>query len=374
MAVVEQFDFDRTRRPVRQARHAPGAIYSSPEIYAREKERIFMKDWLAVARVEELENPGDYMTLRIADEPVVIARDNAGNLNAFANVCAHRGVEVASGAGNTQTFSCPYHGWLYGLDGRLMGAPYMEGAQGFDLQNCRLRPIRLDEWQRWIFINFDPDAPPLGEFIAQFDADFGFLRHQDLRIATKITLEFDCNWKLLCENAMDNYHIAVLHPVTLGQGIEAEEVDFKLRARGGYAAFYRHTPRFNDGHSLFRMNMPSLDNEPEDYAAAGFIAPNFQTFVYCDNCEMLTCWPIAVDRCRLYIYLLFPEAVFDRSDFDEKIAHYREMDIITVDEDREMVQSLQQAMSSQLFQPGRMCHVEAPIHNLLNYYLDRMAL
>ena len=325
MALAEQIasgnGFDETRAPIHQARHAPGGIYSSAEIYAREKELIFMRDWLAVAPVEELEKPDDYVTLRIADEPVVITRDNAGALNAFANVCAHRGVEVASGAGNTQEFSCPYHGWLYGLDGKLVGAPYMKEAEGFNPANCRLKPVRIEEWQHWIFINFDEGAAPLAEFIAQFDADFGFLRHQDLRIATKIEIEFDCNWKLLCENAMDNYHIAVLHPVTLGQGIEAKEVDFRLRDQGGYAAFYRHRPRFNDGHALFNMNMPSLENEPEDYAAAGFMAPNFQTFVYCDNCEMLTYWPVAPDKCRLYIYLLFPEAVFERADFEEKIAH-----------------------------------------------------
>jgi len=97
-----------------------------------------MRDWLALGRVDEIENPGDYMTFRVLDEPVIICRDNDGNINAFANVCAHRGVEVANGAGNLQEFSCLYHGWLYDLEGKLIGAPYMKEAEGFDPANCRL--------------------------------------------------------------------------------------------------------------------------------------------------------------------------------------------------------------------------------------------
>ena len=98
---------DGARSALNRARHLPGYIYTSAEIFQREKENIFMKDWLCVARVEEVEKPGDFMTFRIMDEPAVVARDRDGKLNAFANVCAHRGVEVASGEGNAEEFTCP---------------------------------------------------------------------------------------------------------------------------------------------------------------------------------------------------------------------------------------------------------------------------
>ena len=128
--------FDGIKAPVNQARHLPGYIYTSPEVYRQAKEKIFMKDWLCVGRVEEVENPGDYITFRVTDEPGIVARDDLGNLNAFSNVCRHRGVEVASGAGNLKEFRCPYHGWTYDLAGKLLGAPYMSEAKGF-------RPGRL---------------------------------------------------------------------------------------------------------------------------------------------------------------------------------------------------------------------------------------
>ena len=104
-----------------------------------------MKDWLCVGRMEEIENPGDYIALRLLDEPIILARDNDGNVGAFANVCRHRGVEVASGSGNTQEFSCPYHGWLYDLQGNLVGAPYMKEAEGFDPTSCQLTPLGFGE-------------------------------------------------------------------------------------------------------------------------------------------------------------------------------------------------------------------------------------
>ena len=94
-----------------------------------------------MGRVEELEKPGDYLALRIVDEPVVVCRDQTGQLNAFSNVCAHRGTEVVSGSGNKQSFSCPYHGWTYDLTGKLLNAPYIEDVEGFRADRpvaCRL--------------------------------------------------------------------------------------------------------------------------------------------------------------------------------------------------------------------------------------------
>ena len=115
MAVAEDLslsrDLSETRAELRRARHLPGYVYDSPEIFALEKEKIFLKDWLALARVEEIERPGDYMTFRVLGEPVVVCRDRGGAINAFANVCAHRGVEVAAGSGQHEGVQLPLP-WL----------------------------------------------------------------------------------------------------------------------------------------------------------------------------------------------------------------------------------------------------------------------
>ena len=111
-----------TRRSLGTARHLPGFLYTAPEIFDYEVETIFMKEWLCVGRVEEFENEGDYRAIRIASEPLLVCRDGAGRLNAFSNVCRHRGVEVATGDGNLKSFRCPYHSWVYDLEGKLLGS------------------------------------------------------------------------------------------------------------------------------------------------------------------------------------------------------------------------------------------------------------
>ena len=117
-----------TRAPLAQATHLPAYYYTSPEILELEKEKLFFKDWLIVGRVEEWPNPGDYRAMEIVGEPIVITRNKDGELKAFANVCRHRGVAVAIGQGNTKEFLCPYHAWVYDLDGGLVSAARPRGT------------------------------------------------------------------------------------------------------------------------------------------------------------------------------------------------------------------------------------------------------
>ena len=127
--------------PLREARHAPAAIYTSPEIYALEKSKIFMRDWLCIARSEEIAKPGDYLTFMVMDEPIIITRDIGGSINAFRNACAHRGLVVAKGNGNAEGFSCEYHGWRYDLTGRLVVHP--------SWTKSRVSISRIADCRRW---------------------------------------------------------------------------------------------------------------------------------------------------------------------------------------------------------------------------------
>ena len=185
-------EVQKTLSPLDEARHLPGEIYTSPEVLALEKERMFMKDWLCMARLEEIENPGDYITFRVLDEPVLIARAEDGEINAFANVCRHRGVEVATGQGNVKEFSCPYHGWLYDLKGHLQGVPFMKNVKDYDFQNCRLKTLRTAVWAGFIFISFNPDVEDFEDYVKDFDNAFGMLKMEECRLADKLVADLDC--------------------------------------------------------------------------------------------------------------------------------------------------------------------------------------
>jgi Rieske 2Fe-2S family protein len=373
VTVVLAADFAPTRSPLERARHAPPGIYSDPEIFALEKERIFMREWLFVARVEEVENPGDYLALRVLGEPVVLARDPAGTLRAFANVCLHRGVEVACGKGNARAFKCPYHGWVYGLDGSLRGAPLVDDNQCFSKEGRGLREIPLGDWSGNLFINFAREPVPFAEFIAPWQQEYGFLQPERCRLAAKIPVLLECNWKFAVENLLDIYHVRVLHAKSFGAQFDADRKNIRLSPGGVVSYYYRSAAAVPDGRSLFGR-MPWIDERGDHFGLTFRMPPNTHMFARCDQIRYLTIWPVAVDRCEITCYHLFPKEHFALPDFEARAQVYRDYQITVLEEDRSMMTSLQRAMTSRNYVPGPMAGIEATIHHVLGDYLDRMGI
>jgi len=365
-----QAGVEQVRKPLNQAQHIPGAFYTSPEVYQFEKERIFFKDWLPVGRVEEVEKPGDYMTLRLADEPIIVARDKANQLHAFMNRCAHRGVAVACGAGSKRVFTCPYHGWSYDLDGSLLGAPAMEEAVDFDKRDHGLRPLQLREWAGWIFVCFNDDPVPWEEWIGPYEREFGFLHQERCRVADKLVVEVDCNWKFPLENLMDNYHSAVLHRKTIGPTLSPNRYTGVRSGSAAFTAYYDARPMTADGQSRFGK-MPWMQDKPDTFACSAHIAPNMHMLARVDNVHPFIFWPIGVNRVRITCYMLWPAEWHALPDFRERVAPYNEFTMAVVNEDMSVMESQHDAASSPFYKPGRMSRLELGVYNLLNYDLDR---
>jgi len=366
-----RFDSSGTQRALAQANHAPGAIYTSHEIFRREVEVYFKRDWLYVGRIEELAEPGDFMTLRIVGEPVVVSRDKKGVLHANYNMCAHRGVEVAYGSGNTRSFKCPYHGWVYGLDGQLTGAAYMSDSEGFDIKNCRLKALQLEVWRGNVFISFNPQVVPLEKAVAGFEKDFSHLGWEHCRLGNRIELTLNCNWKFVHENLLDFYHVGVLHAKTLGTTFSWKNEDWRFKSDGGLSIFFNSGPQ-TPGNEPLLGKMPWLENEPLNYACTGFMAPNFQVFARIDCIRPIISWPLDESHTQVIIYHLFPESFFERTDIEAKLKIYKDYHVSVLEEDRTMLESMQKAMSSPAYKPGRLSNLEIGIHHFLNGYLDRV--
>ena len=201
--------------PLEEARGLPPQAYLSEEFYELELEYLFRRDWICVGREEEAENPGDYFTIEMAGEPLIVVRGTDNKLRALSNVCRHRYMQVIMGQGNAARLSCPYHGWTYQLDGRLMGATNMTESRILDKDNCRLPEFKLETWLGFIFVNFDPRAEPLtprfrelGERLAPYHID-------KMRISSMYDEIWEGNWKLTMENNAEAHHHRTLHPETL---------------------------------------------------------------------------------------------------------------------------------------------------------------
>ena len=192
---------------VSSAETLPSELYTSDEFLAFEREALFMKEWLAVGRAERLSEPGDWFTVDLLGEPIIVVRTKDGDIRAMSAVCQHRAMQVCEGSGNATTFKCPYHHWIYGQDGRLLGAPAMERTEDFDKADFGLPSLKVEEWLGFIFVNFDADAAPLEPTLDRYTP---YLANYDLGNAVcpgTFTLEgLPWNWKVMFENFNDGYH------------------------------------------------------------------------------------------------------------------------------------------------------------------------
>src|SRR5215469_10021071 len=164
---IEQIlsDYD-DRAPLSEAFTIPASWYIDSRVAELERLSVFSKTWQLVARTVQLRNPGDFVSTRVAGEPIVIVRSTDGALRAFYNVCRHHAAAVVTQpCGNASILQCPYHGWKYGLDGSLKGMPEFEGVANFERAENGLVPIRVETWECFVFINLDPVAVSLKEFL-----------------------------------------------------------------------------------------------------------------------------------------------------------------------------------------------------------------
>jgi choline monooxygenase len=170
------------RREYRAATLLPKRTYHDAAIFDWERREILRRDWVLVAREEDAPDPGTYLLAAVDGENLVIVRDRAGRLHAFHNVCRHRGTAVVEEAcGKIVRFQCPYHAWIYDLEGRLVRAKHTEDLDDFSLEAYSLAEVRLDTWQGFVFVNLSPEGPSLrdqlGDLVEHLDRfEFGRLR------------------------------------------------------------------------------------------------------------------------------------------------------------------------------------------------------
>ena len=204
----------------------PPDAYLSPELNVLEVRAIFERSWLCVGREEYAPAPGDYYTIDVMGEPVVIVRGTDGVMRALNAACRHRAMPVVTGRGNARRFVCPYHSWAYATDGRLIAAPHMEGSRVFSKADCRLPEYRLESWKGFLFVNLDDDAVPLQASMASMEHATRNYRIEDQTEVFHYETTWDGNWKLSAENSMEYYHHIGLHARTVGVQMPASGTYF----------------------------------------------------------------------------------------------------------------------------------------------------
>ena len=215
--------------------HADGLAaryYTDPAHFELEKTRIFHRSWICVGHQCMAKEPGDYFVANVADQEVLVVRNHEGKLNAFFNVCRHRGHAVASGSGQCERIVCPYHAWAYDLDGRLLKAPYSEHVPSFDPAQVKLNAVSIATLAGAVFVNLDSDAPPLLSVFEGVEAEIlayiPNVAEQELVYDNPMT--FHCNWKVAVENFSECYHCGPVHGYLITNIIDPDSYQLSARA------------------------------------------------------------------------------------------------------------------------------------------------
>ena len=335
----------------------PGRYYYDPAIYELELENIFSRMWVCVGRADAIPNAGEYRVVALGRESVIVVRNREGRLNAFLNVCRHRGARLCPEASGRLkgSIQCRYHAWTYGLDGRLIGAPNVMSDAQFDRAAFGLLPVALAVWEGFIYLNLSESPAPIEEqlhpvILERFGTYEPFARYDigSLKVGRSITYDIRANWKLLIENFMECYHCSPMHP---------ELCDLLPGFRSGTAYVGGAAATLADGVEAFSMtgkaSRPPLKGiRPEDVLKyyGEVLLPNMLINLLGDHVVAHTIYPLTPDRSLVVCDWLFDAGVAAAPDFDPMDAV--ELFDIVNKQDWEVCEMTQKSMPSRAFRNG----------------------
>jgi phenylpropionate dioxygenase-like ring-hydroxylating dioxygenase large terminal subunit len=362
--------YQPVRKPLVEAEPLPPWCYTSDAFYRAEVEKIFLKTWNFMGRVEMLPEPGSYMCVNFVGVPLVLVRDKDKSVKAFLNSCRHRGTPVCSGTGKTTSFTCPYHSWVYGTDGRLMAAPGMQDVPNFKLAEYGLTRIRAETWRGFIFINFDDKAGPLKDFLGNVDEHLGSYDFEDMVMTRRIEYDLKCNWKAYVENAMEAYHTATVHKSSIGLQI-CTVVDSKGEWVGLHEEHEGTEAILDEDTSPFPM-LARLTGLAAKGTYFALLYPSTMLGCTRDCAWWLELQPAGPARTKVIVGSMFPKSTAARPDFEEVVpAYYKRWDK-SLPEDN-MISELQHEGLSPYFKTSsRLSTLEPIVHTFANWVLDKV--
>jgi anthranilate 1,2-dioxygenase large subunit len=292
---------DRFQWPADGVVRAPFRLFSDPEIYQLEQERIFRGSvWNFLCLEVEIPNPGDYRTTTVGETPVVATRDRDGKIHAMVNRCAHKGALVClKKKDNVASLNCVYHAWNYGLDGRLKGVAFRNGVRGhggmpsdFDINQHRLQPLKIETFCGMVFGTFDHGLGPVENYLGPEMSQF-IKRNlgRPLKVLGTHSQVIHNNWKLYAENLRDSYHATLLHTFY---------TTFKVNRLDMDGGIILSDDKWHHISFARRANM----KEAEEYASSGVHAANYDSAL--EGPGLLNSWNEFEDGITHSIQTIFP--------------------------------------------------------------------
>jgi choline monooxygenase len=340
-SILQSYD---TAAQLSEASTIPGAWYTDPQIASLERDQIFGRTWQAVGRTDQVTNSGQYFTAEVAGEPILVVRAADGILRAFYNVCRHHATAVAWEAEGTATnFRCPYHGWTYGLDGTLKGITDFEGVRNFERSKNGLVQTKVTAWENFVWVNLDPSAPALENFLGSLVERVRPLELGKLRFFERHTYRVESNWKVFVDNYLDGgYHVPHMH-----KGLNSV-ID------------YTHYTIENDQRHCVQSSPVSSSADSDPTAAATrhgerayylWQYPNFMLNWYEGYLDTNLVLPDGVDGCTVVFDFYFADISESRREYNCQSISVSDR---VQDEDIAICESVQRGLKSRAYGAGRL--------------------
>ncbi|HXZ13453.1 MAG TPA: aromatic ring-hydroxylating dioxygenase subunit alpha [Candidatus Sulfotelmatobacter sp.] len=330
--------------PLSEAYTLPAAWYTDARVADLELRNIFSRTWQAIGRTDQVEKPGQYITAAVAGEPVVAVRGSDLKLRAFFNVCRHHAMTVMNEpCGTAQHMRCPYHGWTYNLEGELRGMTEFEGVQNFDRAKNGLVPVRVDTWEKFAFVNLDPEAAPLEEFLGTLVERARPLGFSGLNFVERRSYTLDCNWKVYIDNYLDGgYHVPHMHK---GLNSVLDYANYTIE---------------NVDRLCIQSSPVTVDASSEAKAAATrkgdrafyfWQYPNFMLNWYEGYLDTNLVIPLGVDRCEVIFDFYFANTAASEMPYIRESIEVSER---VQQEDIAICDGVQRGLRSRAYQAGRL--------------------
>ena len=345
-------------------------LYRDPQVAELEQERIFSRTWQLAAHVSQLSEPGTYLTTSAGREPVLVIRDEEGELRAFRNVCRHRGSRLLSGSGECgKAIRCRYHGWTYRLDGDLIGVPEARSIAGLDKSALPLFPARVEVLCGLIFVNLDVDARPLADQVAGLPERLAPYRIETLSPRVEEPSGQPANWKIVIDNYLEGYHVPIAHP-GLMRLLDYKRYDVELHDSWvWFQAPLRDKPsgnRLERAYQRMVEPMPGLGEDDRRVWRYILIYPNTTIDLYPDQVGIWRVAPDGLLRTEDMALTLLPKETSART----RLAQYanRKVNQLVSDEDVDLVANVQAGLESRGWTPGPLSGREAAV----GWFADRI--
>ena len=363
--------------------------YLSAELFAREQERIFVREWFLAGREEDVAVPGSYLVVDVAGESVLVVRTRQGELRAYYNVCRHRGCQLVltspDGAGCAPELAgsfgsgikCPYHAWTYTLEGALRTAPFLDESAGVRKDELSLHPVGIDSWGGFFFVHLTPSEAAarghtLHSQIGNAATRLANYPLADLRRAKRITYEIEANWKVILENYNECYHCAGVHP-------ELCKLVPSFKVRGGSDLDWERGIEHAEGAWTFthsgtsaREPFPGLNDDERVRHKGELIYPNCMLSLSADHVAAFTLWPRGAGRTTIDCDFLFHPSEIAKPGFDPSDA-VDFWDLVNR-QDWTICEGVQRGMRSRVFDSGYYAPMESFSLDIRRYVGERLGM